>query len=279
MKKISIAIDGYSSTGKSTLARQLARELGYIYIDTGAMYRAVTLFALREGLIGEEPDEPALEKRLAALEIGFERNDETGRSEVTLEGKNVEGEIRNLDVSRYVSQIAALGAVREKLVAQQQAMAAQGGVVMDGRDIGTVVLPEADLKIFMTASPEIRANRRYKELLDRGEQVRYEEVLQNVRDRDYIDSNREISPLRKAADAIEFDNSDMGMEEQFERIHAHALRVIDKQKALPEKHHVIPFMPGQGVGITSTWSGWMMSGLFRIFRLASNICLYFIGSP
>ena len=230
MQKISIAIDGYSSTGKSTLARQLARELGYIYIDTGAMYRAVTLFALREGLIGEEPDEAALEKRLAGLEVGFERNGETGRSEVTLEGKNVEGEIRNLDVSRHVSQVAALRAVREKLVAQQQAMAAQGGVVMDGRDIGTVVLPGADLKIFMTASPEIRANRRYKELLDRGEQVRYEEVLQNVRDRDYIDSNREISPLRKAQDAIEFDNSDMGMEEQFDRIHSHALRVIDKKK-------------------------------------------------
>lgn len=231
MQKISIAIDGYSSTGKSTLARQLARELGYIYIDTGAMYRAVTLFALREGLIREEPDEAALEERLAGLEIGFERNGKTGRSEVTLDGKNVEGEIRNLEVSRHVSQVAALGAVREKLVAQQQAMAAQGGVVMDGRDIGTVVLPGADLKIFMTASPEIRANRRYRELLDRGEEVRYEEVLQNVRDRDYIDSNREISPLRKAGDAIEFDNSDMGMEEQFERIHAHALRVIEKKSA------------------------------------------------
>ncbi len=229
MQKISIAIDGYSSTGKSTLARQLAKALGYVYIDSGAMYRAVTLFALREGLIDGEPDEDALASRLPGLEIGFEHNPETGRSEVTLDGRNVEREIRSLEVSRYVSQIAALSAVREKLVAQQRQMGAHGGVVMDGRDIGTVVLPDAELKIFMTASAEIRASRRYKELLERQEKVRYDDVLNNVRERDYLDSNRAISPLKKADDAIEFDNSDMGMEEQFSRIHAHALRVIEKK--------------------------------------------------
>ncbi|MBC2840201.1 (d)CMP kinase [Robiginitalea sp. SC105] len=230
MRKISIAIDGYSSTGKSTLARQLASALGYIYIDTGAMYRAVTLYALREGLIGKEPDEAALAGRLPGLDIGFELNKGNGRSEITLNGENVEGEIRTLEVSRHVSQVAAIGAVREKLVAQQQKMGSRGGVVMDGRDIGTVVLPRADLKIFMTASAEIRAGRRYKELLDRGEEVRFEDVLHNVRERDYLDSHRAISPLKKADDAIEFDNSDMGMKEQFERIHAFALRVIDQKK-------------------------------------------------
>ncbi len=226
MRKISIAIDGYSSTGKSTLARQLAKSLGYVYIDSGAMYRAVTLYALEHGLIGHQPDAAALEARLPEIELHFERNPETGRSEIVLNGENVEQKIRSLDVSAHVSQVAALGPVREKLVALQQAMGKQGGVVMDGRDIGTVVMPRAELKIFMTASPEIRASRRYKELLERGEKVSYQAVLHNVRERDYLDSNREISPLRKAADALELDNSDMGLKEQYERVHAHALRLI-----------------------------------------------------
>ncbi len=230
MRKISIAIDGYSSTGKSTLARQLAKSLGYVYIDSGAMYRAVTLFALEHGLIGDQPDAAALETRLPKIELHFELNPETGRSEIVLNGVNVEQKIRSLEVSAHVSQVAALGPVREKLVALQRAMGNRGGVVMDGRDIGTVVMPEADLKIFMTASPEIRASRRYKELLERGEKVTYQEVLHNVRERDYLDSNREISPLRKAADAMELDNSDMGLREQYERVYAHALRLIEQKK-------------------------------------------------
>lgn len=227
MRKITIAIDGYSSTGKSTLARQLAQALGYVYIDSGAMYRAVTLFALEAGLIGEPIDAEALEARLPEIDLRFELNPQTGRSEIVLNNRNVEQEIRTLEVSSQVSQVAALGPVREKLVALQRGMGNRGGVVMDGRDIGTVVLPGADLKIFMTASPEIRANRRYKELLERDEQVSYEEVLHNVRQRDYLDSNREISPLRKAPDAIELDNTDMGLKEQFERVYAHATRLME----------------------------------------------------
>ena len=229
MRKISIAIDGFSSTGKSTLARQLAKSLGYVYIDSGAMYRAVTLFAIEHGLINEKTDASGLEALLPKIELRFELNPETGRSEIVLNGQNVERQIRSLEVSAHVSRVAALGPVREKLVALQRAMGNQGGVVMDGRDIGTVVMPEADLKIFMTASPEIRASRRYKELLERGEKVSYQQVLHNVRERDFLDSNREISPLRKAADAMELDNSDMGLEEQFERIHAHALRLIGQK--------------------------------------------------
>lgn len=229
MRKITIAIDGHSSTGKSTLARQLALSLGYVYIDSGAMYRAVTLFALENGLIGHKPDADALEARLPEIDLRFELNPETGRSEIVLNNRNVEKQIRSLEVSAQVSQVAALGPVRQKLVALQRAMGNQGGVVMDGRDIGTVVMPEADLKIFMTASPEIRASRRYKELLERGEKVSYQEVLHNVRERDYLDSNREISPLRKAADAMELDNSDMGLKEQYERVHAHALRLIEQK--------------------------------------------------
>lgn len=229
MRKITIAIDGHSSTGKSTLARQLALSLGYVYIDSGAMYRAVTLFALENGLIGHKPDADALEARLPEIDLRFELNPQTGRSEIVLNNRNVEKQIRSLEVSAQVSQVAALGPVRQKLVALQRAMGSDGGVVMDGRDIGTVVLPRADLKIFMTASPEIRASRRYKELLERGEKVSYQEVLKNVRERDYLDSNREISPLRKAPDAIELDNSDMGHKEQFERVHAHALRLMARE--------------------------------------------------
>ncbi|WP_088340857.1 (d)CMP kinase [Robiginitalea sediminis] len=230
MRKISIAIDGFSSTGKSTLARQLARELGYVYIDSGAMYRAITLYALRNGLIGPGGlDREALLEHLPQLEPGFALNPESGRSEITLNGENVEAEIRTLEVSRHVSEVSTLGPVREKLVALQRSLSKDGGVVMDGRDIGTVVMPHAELKLFMTASPEIRASRRYKELLDRGEDVHYEEVLKNVRHRDYLDSHRDISPLRKAADAVEFDNSDMGLKEQFERILAHSRNIIEKK--------------------------------------------------
>lgn len=230
MKKITIAIDGFSSTGKSTLAKQLAKKLQYIYVDTGAMYRAVTLFAMRSGLVeAGNVDEYTLEQKLGDVELKFVFNSELGFAEMYLNGENVEKEIRTMPVSKNVSQVAVLEAVRKKLVALQQAMGVDKGIVMDGRDIGTVVFPDAELKIFMTASPEKRAVRRYKELLDRGENVVYEDILENVQKRDYIDSNREISPLRKADDAIEFDNSDLGLEDQFQRIYEHSLRVIEKQ--------------------------------------------------
>jgi CMP/dCMP kinase len=231
MGKITIAIDGYSSTGKSTLAKQLANALGYVYIDTGAMYRAVTLFALRNEFVGigrENLD--ALVKLLPGIRLEFRFNPDTENSEMYLNGESVEGQIRNLDVSRYVSKVAAVEEVRYKLVDLQRKMGNKKGVVMDGRDIGTVVFPNAELKIFMTAAPEIRANRRYKELLDKGEKVTYREVFRNVQDRDYIDTHREFSPLVKADDAIEFDNGDMGMKEQFDRIYNYALRVIEKQE-------------------------------------------------
>ncbi|MBU2902860.1 MAG: (d)CMP kinase [Maribacter dokdonensis] len=230
MKKITIAIDGFSSTGKSTLAKQLAKKLQYIYVDTGAMYRAVTLFAMRAGLVeAGNVDEDTLEQKLGDIELKFVFNSDLGFAEMYLNGENVEKEIRTMPVSKNVSQVAVLEAVRKKLVALQQAMGVDKGIVMDGRDIGTVVFPDAELKIFMTASPEKRAVRRYKELLDRGENVVYEDILENVQKRDYIDSNREISPLRKADDAIEFDNSDLGLEDQFQRIYEHSLRVIEKQ--------------------------------------------------
>lgn len=230
MKKITIAIDGYSSTGKSTIAKQLAKALGYVYVDTGAMYRAVTLFAMRKGFIDESiKDSTRLVTSLDEIELAFRYNAALGFSEMYLNGENVEKEIRTLEVSRFVSPVAEIEAVRLKLVAMQQKMGKAKGIVMDGRDIGTVVFPDAELKIFMNASPEKRAYRRYKELLDRGEEVDYAEVLKNVQQRDEIDSSREFSPLRKAKDAIEFDNSDMGLKEQFERMHNFALRVIEKQ--------------------------------------------------
>jgi len=229
-KKITIAIDGYSSTGKSTIAKQLASALNYVYVDTGAMYRAVTLFALRHGHItAEEDTNTAIVNFLNAIELKFVPNASLGYCEMFLNGENVEKEIRTLKVSQFVSKIAAIAQVREKLVDLQKKMGKAKGIVMDGRDIGTVVFPDAELKIFMTASPEKRAQRRYKELLDKGEVVSYEAVLNNVKQRDYIDENREISPLRKAEDAIEFDNNDMGLNEQFERIYAFAKRVIDKK--------------------------------------------------
>ncbi|MDA8685807.1 (d)CMP kinase [Robiginitalea sp.] len=228
MRKIAIAIDGHSSTGKSTLARQLAQELGYVYIDSGAMYRAVTLYALENELLNEVLDVEALLLALPQLDIRFGLNLDTGRSEVLLNGKSVEGKIRGMDVSSQVSKVAALGPVREKLVALQRAMGKDGGVVMDGRDIGTVVMPNAELKIFMTATAEIRASRRYKELLDKGDNTSYDEVLRNVRERDHLDSTREISPLLKAKDAVELDNSDMGKTEQFDRIITLAKDRIEK---------------------------------------------------
>ncbi len=230
MRKITIAIDGYSSTGKSTIAKRLAKSLGYIYVDTGAMYRAVTLFAMRGSYIDEKgTDETALVKALPQIQLKFQFNGDLGFAEMFLNGENVEQEIRKLEVSRYVSKISIVEAVRIKLVEMQRKMGQEKGIVMDGRDIGTVVFPDAELKIFMTASANARAIRRYKELLDRGEDVTYTDVLKNVEERDYIDSHREHSPLKKADDAIEFDNSDMGFDEQFERIHNYALRVIEKK--------------------------------------------------
>lgn len=230
MGKITIAIDGYSSTGKSTIAKQLAKALGYVYVDTGAMYRAVTLFAMRKGFVDENTkDVTRLVDSLEDIELAFRYNEEMGFSEMYLNGENIEKEIRTMEVSRFVSPVAEIEAVRLKLVAMQQKMGTEKGIVMDGRDIGTVVFPDAELKIFMNASPEKRAYRRYKELLDRGEEVDYDAVLKNVQQRDDIDSSREFSPLRKAEDAIEFDNSDMGLKEQFERMYNFALRVIEKQ--------------------------------------------------
>lgn len=230
MRKITIAIDGYSSTGKSTVAKHLAKALGYVYVDTGAMYRAVTLYALRNGYFGKEKNNvEALVKDLSKIDLKFIFNTKSEFSEMYLNGENVEKEIRTLEVSDYVSPVAEIQEVRVKLVEMQQKMGKEKGIVMDGRDIGTVVFPDAELKVFMTASPQARATRRYKELLDRGEQVSYEEVLENVQKRDFIDSNREFSPLRKAKDAIELDNSDMSLQEQFERLHGYAMRLINKK--------------------------------------------------
>ncbi len=227
-KKITIAIDGFSSTGKSTIAKQLAKQLGYIYVDTGAMYRAVTLYAMQNSYIDKNNFE--VDKLIADLDkinLKFVFNQEKGFAEMYLNNVNVEKEIRSMDVSRLVSKVATISAVRRKLVSQQQEMGKHKGVVMDGRDIGTVVFKDAELKLFMTASPEKRASRRYKELLDRGDDVNYEEILENVKYRDHIDSTRKDSPLTKASDAVDFDNSNMGLEEQFERIHHLALEIIE----------------------------------------------------
>jgi len=218
MEKITIAIDGHSSTGKSTMAKQLAKALGYIYVDTGAMYRAITLYALQHGYIGPDgfKDESLL-RDLPEIDLRFEYNPDLGYAEIYLNDVNVEGQIRTLEVSRYVSQVSVVKEVREKLVILQKEMGKNKGLVMDGRDIGTVVFPEAELKLFMTASPDIRATRRYKELLDRGDNISFEEVLENVQARDYIDSHRKFSPLKKAEDAIVIDNSAMSQDEQFQR--------------------------------------------------------------
>ncbi len=218
-KKITIAIDGFSSTGKSTIAKQLAKELTYIYVDTGAMYRAVTLYAMQQNYISESHfNSEDLIADLPNISLSFAFNEELGFAEMLLNGTNVEKEIRTIEVSKLVSKVAEISEVRKKLVREQQEMGKNKGIVMDGRDIGTVVFPNAELKLFMTASADKRATRRYKELIDRGDKVNYEEILQNVQERDRIDSTREDSPLVMADDAIEFDNSDMGLKEQFERI-------------------------------------------------------------
>lgn len=215
MKKITIAIDGYSSCGKSTMAKDLAREIGYVYVDSGAMYRAVTLYALDNGIIqGEEIDEERLRAEMGNIEISFQFNPERGRPDTNLNGACVEDRIRTLEVSNHVSPIATLGFVREEMVRQQQRMGQEGGIIMDGRDIGTTVFPNAELKIFVTASAEIRAQRRYDELTAKGEQCDFQEILRNVEERDYIDTHREISPLRQAPDAIVLDNSHMTIDEQ-----------------------------------------------------------------
>ena len=215
MKKITIAIDGHSSCGKSTMAKDLAREVGYVYVDTGAMYRSVTLFALRNGLFTADGiNEEELRKRMPEIHIAFKFNAEAGRPDTYLNGELVEKEIRSMEVSNHVSPIATLGFVREAMVAQQQQMGKDKGVVMDGRDIGTTVFPNAELKVFVTASAEVRAQRRFDELKAKGMEADYEEILKNVQERDYIDSHREVSPLRKADDAIELDNSNMTIPEQ-----------------------------------------------------------------
>ncbi|MBQ8674358.1 MAG: (d)CMP kinase [Bacteroides sp.] len=216
MKKITIAIDGFSSCGKSTMAKDLACEIGYIYIDSGAMYRAITLYCLQNGLFTDKGIETEkLRASLPDIRISFQLN-EAGKPETYLNGENVEKQIRSMEVSSHVSPIAALDFVRETLVAQQQEMGRQKGIVMDGRDIGTTVFPDAELKIFVTASPEVRARRRYDELKGKGQEVCYEEILENVKQRDHIDQNRAVSPLRKAEDALLLDNGDMSITEQKE---------------------------------------------------------------
>ena len=216
---MTIAIDGFSSTGKSTIAKLIAAKYNFIYVDTGAMYRAVALFAMQNRLIGKDfIDKNSLLFKLKDISLTFQFNTDLGFAEMFLNKVNVENKIRTLEVSQYVSQIATISEVRRKLVSEQQEMGKLGGIVMDGRDIGTVVFPNADLKLFMTASADKRATRRYKELIEKGDAVSFEDILFNVQERDRIDSTREDSPLVMADDAIEFDNSDMGITAQFEKI-------------------------------------------------------------
>ncbi|KQO21340.1 cytidylate kinase [Flavobacterium sp. Leaf82] len=216
MKNITIAIDGFSSTGKSTLAKQLAKELEYVYVDTGAMYRAVAYFAMQNQFIGADFfDKKALTETLPKIQLEFKFNAELGFAEMYLNGENVEKQIRTIEVSNFVSKVAEVSEVRSKLVEQQQEMGKNKAIVMDGRDIGTVVFPDAELKIFMTASAETRAQRRFDELQQKGDDVSYEDVLKNVVERDYIDTHRADSPLVIADDAIEIDNSYLSREEQF----------------------------------------------------------------
>jgi CMP/dCMP kinase len=216
LKKITIAIDGFSSTGKSTLAKELAQTLGYVYVDTGAMYRAVTLFAMQNNWVSETHiDIENIVKNLDGIKLHFQFNKQVGFAEMYLNNNNIENEIRTLEVSRCVSKIAEISEVRSKLVEQQQQMGENKAVVMDGRDIGTVVFPSAEIKLFMKASATTRAQRRFDELVEKGQMVTFDEVLQNVQERDYIDTHREDSPLVKADDAIEIDNSSMSKIEQF----------------------------------------------------------------
>lgn len=218
MKKIIVAIDGHSSCGKSTMAKSLAAQVGYIYVDTGAMYRAVTLFAMRQGLFDAQgqPDAARLEALVPKIEVSFRLDPDTHLPLVCLNGEVVEEEVRTLEVSSHVSAIAALPFVREALTRQQQRMGEEKGIVMDGRDIGTVVFPQAELKVFVTASAKVRAQRRFLELTAKGQTVAFEDILRNVQERDYIDSHREVAPLRQADDALVLDNSEMTREEQMQ---------------------------------------------------------------
>lgn len=225
MKNITIAIDGHSSCGKSTFAKAIASKLGYLFIDTGAMYRGVTLYALRAGYIqGEEIDEQKIVESLGDIALSFRFDEASGKSNLLLNTEDVSSEIRTLDVSSRVSQVSSIAKVRYFLVEQQQQMGEKGGIVMDGRDIGTVVFPNAELKIYMTASVEVRAKRRYDELTALGQEVSLEEISDNIQSRDYADENRAESPLRRAEDALLLDNSDMSVEQQMEWIDT----VLDK---------------------------------------------------
>lgn len=219
MKKITIAIDGYSSTGKSTLAKQIAKKLSYVYVDSGAMYRAITLYALQNNLILDDKlQKNTLLKYLDNINLSFQFNAKLGYAEVYLNNKNVESKIRTLQVSSFVSKVAAITEVRQKLVKIQKKLGEHKGVVMDGRDIGTVVFPNAELKLFMTASADKRAERRYLELKARGDNITFKAVLKNINERDYIDTHRDESPLIKAKDAIEFDNTNVSLEEQYKKV-------------------------------------------------------------
>ena len=230
MKKITIAIDGYSSCGKSTMAKDLAKEVGYIYVDTGAMYRSVTLYAIRHQLFNADGSVKTeeLEKEMPNIQISFKLNAETGTPDCYLNREYVEKEIRSLEVASHVSPIAAVGFVRKALVEQQQAMGKEKGIVMDGRDIGTTVFPDAELKIFVTASSQVRAQRRYDELNAKGMPADFDAILKNVEERDYIDTHREVSPLKQAEDAIVLDNSNMTIAEQKEWLLHQFQLAIDK---------------------------------------------------
>ena len=229
-KKITIAIDGFSSTGKSTLAKQLAKKLGYAYVDTGAMYRAIAFFSMQKGYINADFfDKELLVNSLPNIRLQFQFNANLGFAEMYLNDENVEHQIRTIEVSSFVSKVAELPEVRTKLVEQQQKMGKNKGIVMDGRDIGTVVFPDAELKIFMTASAQTRAQRRYDELIQKGDTVTFDEVLKNVEERDYIDTHRSNSPLVKADDAIEIDNSNLSREEQFDMVLDFVNKIIKKE--------------------------------------------------
>lgn len=228
MKKITIAIDGLSSCGKSTMAKELAKAIGYIYVDTGAMYRAVTLFALRHGIFNADGSVQLekLKEMMPQIGVSFKLNSVTGRPETYLNSENVEQEIRSMEVSSHVSPIAAIDFVRTALVAQQQQMGKEKGIVMDGRDIGTVVFPDAELKIYVTADAEVRAQRRFEELKEKGQPADFNTILKNVQERDYIDSHREVSPLRKADDALELDNSHLTIAQQNAWLKEHYLQAV-----------------------------------------------------